>query len=106
MVKVIKFRDRWSGDNQPWHIIENAKWSAGDSSSLAKYQVNCYCGLIHYMAKKGDRIEEYKEAEHKKLLCQPCVKMINLQIRQARTRTLKTESEPKSDLCSDSVFKI
>lgn len=95
-MKVYRERLKWTGHTPVLHAVERREWKDDETRQHLMYlHIETFCGL-KYRHSKGDTYEEYAQDIHRKKLCEECVKVIQLKIRQKRelaARSLKTESQ-------------
>jgi len=90
-MKVFKQRERWGGDVQELHLVEDRELVGGGMQHLTVMIITTFCDKKYTLEKK-DIYQPYVKDIHRKKLCKTCVEMVKLQISASNK---KKNAQPK-----------
>ncbi len=89
-MKILKQKQRYGGDDRPFHLIQKTEWINGNDKTLLVLQVKTWCDK-RINTEAGDSHMTYKKTSHRKFLCIECVRMI----KRAHTLSLYRAPDPR-----------
>ena len=98
-MKVFKSKPKWTSDKTKLHLVRDFEWLRGKvGEPLLSSSITMWCD-VKDTHKKAEIFEVYIKADHRKKLCEDCVKIytaeLALQLSSTQARTpVQSERHP------------